>query len=420
MSFQGVSFLENSIQKKSENLNIWVMVIFAVWPFLGFLFACKNFHQLFSRKIILAFFMLYGLTLFLNPAMDGQRRADQLKEVYNEPFANVFLSLEKLYEETLDFVEPILMYSVSRISDFHGVLFALYALIFGALMLYYLKIMYGHLIINKNLNALLFFVLLIAVNPINEINGFRMWTAVWVYAVGVLMYMDEKKYKALLFAACAIFIHFSLMPMVALLLMYVYLGNRAVLYGVIAIATFFVSELDIEQVRSFATLLGTASENKITAYTNEEYVNEISGLQGQSAWFVSLRSNGIKYFTLASLILIFLKIKGNFKNRLTESFYSFSLLLLSFANLSSLLPSGGRFMTVFYIFGFSAVMLYYVYEHSNTKLNNLNWLGLPVVLFFVVFAFRLFSDSASLYLFGTSFSIFLALTDNISLESVLF
>ena len=420
MSYQVESIPINTINKSSENLNVWVLGTFIVWPFLGFLFACKNFHQPFSRKIILSFFMLYGLTFFLNPAMDGQRRADQLKEVYNEPFENVFLSLEKLYEETLDFVEPFLMYSVSRLSDFHGILFAVYALIFGALMLYYLKVIYGHLLVNKNLNALLFFVLLIAVNPVNEINGFRMWTAAWVYAVGVLMYTHEKKNKALLFAAFAMFIHFSFMPLVALLFIYVFLGNRVVFYGVAAIVTFFVSELDIEQVRSYAALLGTASELKITAYTNEGYMEAVGELNAQAAWFVTLKSNGIKYFLILSLLLVFIKTKGYFKNNLTESFYSFALLILSFANLSSLLPSGGRFMVIFNMFAFTAILLFYVYEYGNRKFNLLNKLALPIALLYVVFAFRLFSDSASVYLFGPSITMFLAFTDNISLQSVLF
>lgn len=420
MSYQGITLPANNIHKTSENLNIWVLGTFVVWPFLGFLFACKNFHQPFSRKIILAFFMLYGLTFFLNPAMDGQRRANHLKEVYNEPFGNVFLSFENLYEETLDFVEPVLIYVVSRFSDFHGILFAVYALIFGALMLQYLKVIYGHLIVNKNLNALLFFVLLIAVNPINEINGFRMWTAAWVYAVGVLMYMHTNKKNSILFATCSIFIHFSFFPLVVLLMIYVFLGNRVLLYGILSIVTFFVSELDIEQVRSYASILGAASEKKAAAYTTEEYIETVAALNAQSAWFVSFKGVGIKYFSILSLLLIFLKTKGKFKNKITESFYSFSLLVFSFANLSSLLPSGGRFMVVFYIFGFSAILFYYIYEHSSQKLHLLNWLGFPIVILFVVFAFRLFSDSASFYLFGPSITMFMAFIDDFSLQSVLF
>lgn len=409
-----------SIIKYKGYSNIYNFILFLIWPFLAFLIACLNFSHSTSKIIILGFFLLYGLTFYLNPAMDGQRRADNLKEFYNVPFEKRLVSIENLYKETLDFVEPLLMYIVSRITDFHGALFALFALIFGSLMIYYLNNMYVHLSLNKNLNALLFFALLVVINPISEINGFRMWTAAWVYAVGTMIFIKENRKLGVFFAAFSIFIHFSFIPLVVFLLIYFFLGNRTLLYGILAILTFFVAELDIQQVRSYASLLGAASENKISAYTNEEYIEKISELQGQSVWFVSLKNLGIKYLTIVSLILIFFKTKGNFKNSLTECFYSFSLLVLSFANLSSLLPSGGRFMIVFYIFGFSAILLYYVYEHSSNTIHKLNLLGLPVIFMFILFSFRLFSDSASVYLFGSSLSIFLAFTDNISLQSILF
>jgi hypothetical protein len=401
----------------------YLIIVFLFWPFIAFVLACLNFRNSFNKKIIIAFFALYGLLFYLNPAMDGQRRADSLKNIAQQPFENLFYTFENLYEETLDFVELVLIFIVSRFSDFHGTLFAVYALIFGGLMLYYLKRMYGHYSVNRNTAALLFFILLIAANPIHNINGFRMWVAAWIYAVGAMNYLHKPNYKYVLLSGCSFFVHFSFLPLVALFVVYTFLKNKPKIYVVLAVLTFFVAELSIQQVQQVqenAALLGKASENKINAYTGEQNIKNVSEQATQSAGFIKIIGNSIRYFIFLTLLMVFIKTRGNFKTEITGNFYSFSLLLLSFANISSLLPSGGRFFLVFNIFAFSTMLLYYVYESSDNRLSFLNHIGIPIVALQVIFAFRLFSDSASAYLMGPSFLMPFAFDENISLESILF
>ena len=177
---------------------------------------------------------------------------------------------------------------------------------------------------------------------------------------------------------------------------------------------------NIKQVQSIAKLISPATETKISAYTNEDYIEKVALFQNQSAWFVTLNQKGILYYTVALLVIIYVRTKGVFKNRVTDNFYSFTLLLLSFANISALLPSGGRFYTIFNIFVFTTGVLYYVYELKNKKLELINWIGLPLVILFVIFSFRLFTDPASLYLFGPSFFMPTAFFENTSLQSILF
>ena len=408
-------------QKIGSSLNSgYLVLIFLIWPFIAFLLAFVYYKNKISNKIILAFFALYGMLFYLNPVMDGFRKAANLKIIAEQPFENIFNSFENLYEETLDFVEPIIIFTVSRFTDFHGVLFAVYALIFGSLMMFYINKMYGHYASNKSTNTLLFLVLLIFVNPIFNINGFRMWTAAWVYSIAVLCYLHKANYKYLLLSAFSFFIHFSFFPLVILFVIYTLLKNRPKIYMLFAIGTFFTSELNIGKVKEYAALFGTASEDKINAYTYDEYVETVNELSGNSAWYIDAINNGLKYFTLLTLLIIFFKTRGNFKTKLTANFYSFALLQLSFANISGLLPSGGRFYTVYYTFAFSAILLYYVYENTNKNMMHINKIGIPIVVLFVIFALRLFSDTASVYLFGPSFMMLFGIIENVSLQSVLF
>lgn len=406
---------------ESNSLNSgYLVLIFIFWPFIAFLLACADYRNKISKKIILAFFAVYGMLFFLNPLMDGSRRADGLKVIAEEPIANLFNTFDNLYEESLDFVEPVLMFAISRFTNFHGILFAVYALIFGSLMLYYLNKMYGHYRDNRSTNALIFFILLICANPIDGIGGFRMWTAAWIYSVAVLNYLHKPHFKYVLIACCSFAVHFSFFPVVVLFALYTLFKNKPKIYGLLAISTFFVAELNIAQVRDFAAVFGAASEKKVTAYTHEGYIETVAEGSENAAWFVQFIKYGMKYFILLCLLLIFYKTRGHFKSKITANFYSFTLLLLSFANISGLLPSGGRFYKVYYIFAYSTILLYYIYEKREKQLSILNRMGLPIVALFVIFTFRIITDTASVYLLGPSFMMPLGLNENISLQSILF
>ena len=161
---------ESNLNKNLRDNNARLLILFIFWPFLGFLLSLKDFQNKFNQKIILFFCVLFGLLFYINPLQDGQRRADMLKEAYTQPFEMAFNSFDNLYKESLDFIEPLIVFTVSRFTDYHGVLFGIYAFIFGGLMIYYLNRVYQHYLKFPNKNALIFLILLIFVNPINEIN----------------------------------------------------------------------------------------------------------------------------------------------------------------------------------------------------------------------------------------------------------
>ena len=216
------------------------------------------------------------------------------------------------------------------------------------------------------------------------------------------------------------FLHFSFGPLIVLLLIYKLLGNRTLLFAILAIITFFIAELNIKQVQTIAEHINPATGSKINAYTDERYIEKVSNYKNQSAWFVTLNQKGMLYYTLALLVIIYVRTRVVFKNRVTDNFYSFTLLLLSFANISALLPSGARFYTIFNIFAFTTGLLYYVYEVKKEKIELINWIGLPIVFLFVIFSFRVFTDPASIFLFGPSFFMPIAFFENTSLQSLLF
>ena len=160
---------QSILNKNLRDNNARLLILFVFWPFLGFLLALKNFQNKFNQKIILIFFVLFGLLFYINPLQDGQRRADGLKEAYNQTFEMAFNAFDNLFKESLDFIEPLIIFTVSRFTDYYGVLFGVYAFIFGGLMIYYLNRVHLHFLKFPNINAFIFLILLIFVNPIKNI-----------------------------------------------------------------------------------------------------------------------------------------------------------------------------------------------------------------------------------------------------------
>lgn len=408
--------MEN-LKNQSKNDPI-IIVLFFIWPFLSFVIALRDFGNKVNRLVILSFFSLYGLLLFVNPTMDAQRRVDSFRVMCLRPIENFNEIFNSLYVESTDFVEPVIMYLVSKFTDFYGVLFMVYAVIFGVLMLKFIKMFYEHYKTKNNTNALIFLVLLFFVNPIININGFRMWTAAWIFSLAVASYLHKPSWKFILFAASAVFVHFSFIPLVIVFLLYLFFGNRTLIYGILAIISFFIAELNFEQFRKFGALFGSASENKINDYTNEDYINKVNIIQEQSSIILKLHSKSILYFCIFLLFYIFIKTKGVFQYKITNNFYSITLLILTFANIASLMPSGSRFYTVFYIFCFATFLLYYTYEYESSKKDIVNRIGMPVFVFFIIFSIRVIMDSTSFYLLMPSFFMPLAFYDNISIFSI--
>jgi ammonia channel protein AmtB len=88
---------QSILNKNLRDNNARLLILFIFWPFLGFLLALKNFQNKFNQKIILIFFVLFGLLFYVNPLQDGQRRADGLKEAYNQPFEMAFNAFDNLF-----------------------------------------------------------------------------------------------------------------------------------------------------------------------------------------------------------------------------------------------------------------------------------------------------------------------------------
>jgi len=420
-SLTSTSMTQHKSKSRETNAIRYIWVAFFFWPLLGFLLAWYHIRTKGAKYIIIAFYLLYGLLYVINPAMDGARRADLLSEAHSEPLSNVFFYINNLYETTVDFLDPIIIYLVSRFSDFHGFLFATYAIIFGLLSLKFIQNLSRRYInYPMNKNALLFFILLVWTNFVFNIGGFRMWTAAWIFSLSTLYYLRNLKIKYIILAGTSVLMHFSFIPLTLLLLTYHFLGNRPKLYVILAIGSLFVSELDIGSIQSYSSNFGSAIEHKVDSYTNEQYMAKRESLRQNYVWFMDVGPRLLFYFTYVSLAYLYYKTKGVTKDYVFNGLFSLSLLFLAFSNISALLPSGGRFRVIFYSFAFATLFIYYIKFEEKRSLKNINWLGLPIATLYLLIKFRIATETISLYLIGPSLVIPFGLYDPAPLKDFLF
>jgi hypothetical protein len=364
------------------------IAIFLIWPFLGFLYSIKNFDNINARRLIIGFFALYGFTIINDQYTSDLHSNFRLLQEYalysGSYWSLIFGNLFK-DQASLDFIQKSIVYAISRFTSKEGYLFATYSIIFG---IFYIKasvILYDFYLNNKNLNAWIILLLFLLIIPITTIGNFRFFSAVWIFFVGAfhVLYKNEKKYLWIAFSAVAM--HFSLIGANLLLLCYLWLGNRKKLYLTIALISFFLPNILGSFIQQNIGFLGFAFEDKANIYLNEDYVSYLSSTQ--ASWFIILRGLLVKYFIIFMLVKFYFFTKNKLPNQGMQNLFSFTLILLSFTNLATNVPSlGGRYSGIFQLFALTYIFLFITINYRQTRvLSNYTYIALiPLLLHFIV------------------------------------
>jgi len=391
--------------KNSKEINRKALVLTFIWPILGLIFAIKNYKNFKANKIIILFCALFGFTFVIEEELDGAFYAERLKMAYNQPFSVFIENFSGLYNTTLDFVQPLITFLVSRVTDSHHILFTVYALIFAWFWVKSMQILSSNFDLRNNNLSNLYMVLFISIIPISHVNGFRMWTAAWIFIFGALHVIlnQDKRFVLICLAACTV--HFSLFSANAILFLWMILGNRKWVYLIIALITLTISEIDLSIIRGFAEGYGAALENKVNAYTGTAYASRVEEQKENYVWFLKLSPILNKYLLLLNTIIFFAISLKRKLPKIELNLLSFTLLFFSYANVISLVPSGRRFLLISFVF--STVLSIVLYsKYFKKRLDSLfGLLSLATILLTFMIAFRVAASNINTVLFGPSIFI---------------
>lgn len=397
-----------------------------VWPFGGLIKSIKDFREPIAKNLFWIFCIFYGLVhIYMPVSYTGKGGADSIR--YATSFTIMHNShfglnevLNRFYAEedgSVDIYLPLVNFVVSRVTGNPHILFMVLALIYG--FFYSRNIWY----VIKNTSGRYNFVITVLILafslilPIWNINGARMWTAMQIFIYGLLPYLYHNDKKRLLWCASAFLFHFSLLSVIVLFFIFLFTPRKINWYFIIYFSTLFIHELDLEVVRERLLDLGFVSfEDRINIYTADyAYENMIEG-QDNYAWHVKFFNNLAFYSYQASIFIAYFNLiftKVQLSEELKKMF-CWACFIFAFVNIVSLIPSGGRFLSLAYI---SCIVMYLVLYKNifNSLFNKISMILACCILISLIFTIREGMDYFGVSLLASDFFTCWFFDDNVPL-----
>lgn len=397
---------------KSKRLNY---IFFIISPLISLIFAFLNYRKQYAKNILMFFCSFFGLTYALKfEGNDLNTYIERFELISSWSWSNFqeqlinYISLSG----NVDFIETIIYFALSRISDNSIMLMAFFGLFFG---FFYSRNTYYLLSLTKyklNFYSLVFFIsIFLIISPYQGVNQFRFYTASAIYFYGILNYFFFSKKMAIWFLLLAGMTHFSLLilliPFVAYLIIGRYFKICVLLFGI----SFIFSEFDFSIFENMVSYMGESFQIRFNTYTSDLAFQRLAELESR-AWYISLWQPFMRYsFGVAFLLLILkqkIKYSSNFR------FFSFVLLLFSVVNIMAFSSMNFRFFHTLFLFCFSVLLL--LFEHlDNRTIKKVFYIMLPSILLMAIFQIRgilvsinayiFVSNPLNFYLFGNEYAL---------------
>ena len=376
-----------------------------VSPFLGFIQAFKHYKEDWAKNSVWLFVIFYGYTMYRPEIMDSSRYVISLINLYNMPMTwDVFTS--SLYSEEsdkADIYQPLITFILSRFTNNGNILFAVFGIVYGY---FYSRNIWMILDLSKGkkIEWELWVVIIafICVLGFWNLNGVRMWTAAHIFFYGVFQYLVLGRRKGIFIAILSVFVHFSYILPIGVFLVFILskIPWRFLYY--LFLGSFFISSMNVPTIK--AKLESVAPDfllPRVNSYTSDEYVDIVSDMNESINWYVKYYSSALMWVLVGLFTLIYFSKFSKFKDdKSFSNLFGFSLLILSIGNITSLLPSGGRFVLLAQLFGVALLVYYYVRFDDFLYKKYLQFF-MPLLYFFIVVNIRISFDTVS---FMTIFS----------------
>jgi hypothetical protein len=127
---------------------------------------------------------------------------------------------------------------------------------------------------------------------------------------------------------------------------------------------------------------------KVKSYLGDEWVEFYNENIGTGNWYINYYLKSLSYFTVVFIsVLIF---KANLTKGV-QKLLGFSLLFLSVANITSLLPSGSRFLIVAFLFSMATCFIVIAQVKFTLVTRSAKFLS-PLLILFCIISIRMSFD----------------------------
>lgn len=397
------------------------LVLFILWPFLSFVIALVNYNEKVAKRVVYLFLIYYGLTFVNNNEyIDAYRYILNFKAIAKLPtseFSDIFGGLYT--DSTVDIIEPLLTFIISRFTNHGGVYFAVWAVIFGFFYLKSINLLYERYKDNANWYALLAMTFFILLLPITQVTGIRMPIATWMFFYGAYHVVLYRNFKYLMLTLVACLMHWSFLTANVILIVYVLLGNRNLFYIPAVLLSFVLPSIMAPLFQVIAYRIGGPIQQRFEGYTSEGYNAAIQQSAETASWFMVLGDKLVFYFLIIALIVIQITGKSQMQDKSDKNLFSFLLLFLTFVNFGQVIPTfGNRFKLVFFLFATFYLFIYFLKDQGIIR-NLIAWVGVFPMLVYAAINLRMGSETISVWILTPGVGLPL-LTPGLSIAEILF
>jgi hypothetical protein len=376
---------------------------------LAFFTALTNYSQKEAKKVVYFYLLYIGLTYFITSSyyVDAAGYAQDFKANTLLPFSDFFTIVGGLYssDTSVDFIEPLISFIVSRFTDDYRILFGAFAALFGFFYLKSIDLLHNRYLENSGWNVSIHLAFFTVILPVTAINGFRMWTAAWIFFYGayhVVLYRDA---RYLILVAASAFVHWSFLSAIVILLVYFFIGNRNYIYLPLALLSFIASSILGHYFNLISIRLGGALQSRYESYSSEEYILKRQEITEQSTWFLQLGNNLVFYYLLLAIVVIQVRYRDQMGEKAEKNLFSFLLLFLSFVNFGKDIPSfGERFLIIFFLFATLYVFMYFL-KRPGKNINLLTFIGLIPMILYTIIVFRQGCENVNAWILTPGFGL---------------
>lgn len=400
-------------------------ILTLLFPFGGLIYSLSHWRESWAKNIFWLACIYLGAVLifmpegtFLGDGADGGSYVLALMDMYNShiPISQI-LGRYQIDQYTMDLYQPVLTWLISRFTDNGHVLFAVFAFVFG--FFYSRNIWYVlEKLPNKKLgNLFILATLYFLICPITQINGVRMWTALHVFVYATMPYLLERDRSKLWLVILTPLIHFSYLYVALFTIVYVLLPYKTktqnYFFITVAYILFFASLLvNSLNLSSVSDMLAEYSpetyEDRINQYVSQDVANRKAEAYALNNWYVAGSGIIMGWSYNILLLLLYPCLRRNFKsNEKLWSLYVFTLFFGAFANIMSLIPSGGRFQLVSQMFKVPIILLVVMnIPNSAVFRKYVNFATIFLLIPLVVEFRKLFDYFSVTAIFGNFITVF--------------
>lgn len=368
------------------------LLSYFLFPLFSLIVAIKNFRKSWAKNVVWAFIAFYAY--HFSPAGDGVDVISYINRFhfYESNDFSIKGFIFSLYSEgssTMDIIEPLLSYGLSKITSNFKVLLLFYGIIYGYFYSRNIWFFLDQFKGKVKLQSFLLLLWLLVTIGVWEINGFRFWCGSHMFLWGAINLIFVNKKKGLVFLFLSVFMHIGMAIPVLIVLAFRYIKTPSInILITVFFISYFLAELDLEFVRNWISANAPDFiKSKLLGYTSEDYVSQTNDkFQNYSIAF-----HIAKYIYIA-LKLVFISIlyfnRNTFKNEEVYLLFKLFLFFGIFSNILSQIPSGGRYASItnFLLIG---TYMVFIQNSFHYKFKRFLIIQYPLILLMAIYYFRI-------------------------------